>query len=795
MRLGRAQVKHVLGWAGGLVERSEPDVADADLRGRLRAGENFVHTAPGRLQVRGGARVALQLTGNAITSIVGVYPWSPTGGLVVAHRASGGGKHYAVAVTERGAVALPVSTPTESGSTSDLAWNSTTIAWPVAVELFETLFLVDPAGNHAMRSCKLSGGSLVTADVTADLDGDNTPAPLRPRVVEVYNSVLLVAGWEDESIGDAPHLVRHSLLGQDPATAAGWDPEAFAIIGAHGQPVRAMKAGLGACLVAKETTLFRLTGYPDAGEGWQFGIQQVENTLGAGCVNAHALEFAEGRWWGVGQNGPWSYDGQQVTNLRSSRAASWGRIGDLARSFVRYHPRRRAILFGFDEPTAAVAGERASRLWAYDLRSDTWAPDYRSHARFWMVSAITQAGGQLTDRPTALTWQNALGTFEMEAITFTFVPGDPTAQTEVWLQPSGGSYALVQTLAANQRGARIAGLERGRRYNVKLRHRQGDAVTEFGPEVAMYTQVPAVRVNGRPNNTLNGIQVVSDRAGRALQYQTTAGNNPISGTVNALPLGVRDIGWPTTPATNLASHVVNLTLQEPTHPIGYQNGPTVEHRQRSGFVSFSGAMPITQLIDPDRWAETSITVLLERHSSQYSAIGIYVAARHQLAYRRFGTTPWIIAREIWPTTWDSDGNGGSLLHTITGLIAGERYELRYNFIDTQFGSAMQTFTFIGHTKIPAPIASAVAVGAGTPSVNITARPGNGLTGFDMAIRNLSGAYDSLFTLVPSSDVVYNSTAGTCGVPDTYFVRARSTAWPAGLQYSDPAVLAIASPCL
>lgn len=773
MRLRRAQIKHVAGWAGGIVERGEPDYADGQLSGRLRAGENFVQTSTGRLQVRGGARVALTLTGNTIDSIVGVFPWSPTGGLVVAH-SSAGSKHYAVAVLEDGSVALPVGAETEGGSTDDLDWNSADIVWPIAVELFETLFLADPAGAQVMRSAKLAGGSLVTADVEADLDGDTTNAGIKAQALAVYNSVLLVAGWEDESVGAEPSIVRHSFLAQDPATAAGWDRESFAIIGAKGQPVRAMQAGLGQCLVAKESELYRLTGNPDAVPGWQFGIQQVEATLGFGCVGPQALTFAEGRWWGVGQNGPWMYDGARVESLRSARSASWARIGTVGRSFVRYHPRRRAVLFGFDEPTAPVSGERASRLWAYDLRRGVWAPDYTSHRRFWMVNAIARTGVQLSTRIDNLTWQSAFGTFEPTAITFTFDPGNLQAQTEVWLEPQGESASLVRTLGANQRGARIDGLSPGRRYNVTLRHRTGDALTEFTAPVAMYTQVPAPRI--APNQSSSTFAVVMDRIGRVLQYNVTASNNNVPTTQTApLNTGVSTIVLPSGSLVSPWEVVVNAATVAPDHPVGFDLSPVVVHRKAVATrVSTGRSARITQQFDPESWQETSIRVLFDHRV--YGLVG-----STRVEYRRLGDPLWTVA---------STQNGRELFDiTIIGLAPGERYELR------AIGPGSLGNPVIGYTKIPAPVASIATSGApGSPSVDITARPGNGLTGFDMAIRNLGGTYDALFGSVPSGDVSYNSTAGACGVPDTYFVRARSTVWPAGLQYSDPVELTVADPC-
>lgn len=106
MRLtGREE--HVSGWVGGLVEDAEPDLAQGEQMGRLRAAENLAHGSTSRLAVRGGARVALTLAEQAITDLVAIVPWSQTGALLIAHSATNE-RHYAYGLTEEGAVALVV---------------------------------------------------------------------------------------------------------------------------------------------------------------------------------------------------------------------------------------------------------------------------------------------------------------------------------------------------------------------------------------------------------------------------------------------------------------------------------------------------------------------------------------------------------------------------------------------------------------------------------------------------------------------------------------------------------------
>lgn len=774
---------------GGTIERAEPDRATGQsIDGRLRAATNFVHGGAGRLALRGGARAALTLTQNAIDNLVGIHRWSPTSALLIAH-SSTNDKHYAYALAEDGSLALPIGAPTESGSRVDLGWNVAAPHWPHAAELFETLFVADAtdASRQTLKALKLTGGSLTVASVQADLDGDTTDGDMKPAGVFEYGSVLFAYGWEDETVGAAPHILRHSLLGQDPADSIGWDPDAFATIGSQGEPIRAGVKGQDIALVAKYAELFRIFGDPEANPGWQFNVQPVQASLRLGAVNQHALCHEADRWWGIGRDGPWLFDGQKGESLVGTRRERWGQVGDLSAAFVQPHPRRGAVVFGFPEPASLIAGTRASRLWVFDTESGRWAPDFTMPSRFYSIAAVAQTGVALDNIPDTLTQLTDAPHRELTALSFDFIPGDTSAQTEVWAKPSGGSFALLATVPAGVRGFRLTGLTANTSYTVKIRHRKGEALTEFGTEVAASTELAPPRVSGILGQY---VDVVLPTTGLDLYYETLdsyAGGNGygtvenISGLSYALDIGrAGDVvaGAGSQPHLTLQLALLN-TLR---------TSPLLTVRDAQHIVDFGGdrsAVAVSQQMDADAYAETSIEVLVsERIAALWAARGGYVIVE----YRTFGSVgDYTVAATLAYATHAHV--------TITGLTASGRYEVRARLYSTEVGLEATTTPVVMFTKITAPTATIATAGAGTPVTNITVTPPAGLTGFDTLIRSAGGAYDALYSGVASTPTTYQSTVGTCAVPDRYWVRARHTSWPEGFQHSAPVELEIVNPCV
>jgi hypothetical protein len=201
-KLTRSQTREIAGWTGGIREDSEPALAISDDgAGRLRAGENFVHQAGLRLVRRGGTVRRVTFALNAISDVLAVAPFSPTGGLVVTHSAANA-RHYVHGITEEGAHALPVGAATEAGSRVVLPdeWFGASAARPQIVELFETAFIADRSDGTPKPLVAVTevGGALVAANVSADLDGNTVVGLLRPSGIAVHASVLFAWGWEDD---------------------------------------------------------------------------------------------------------------------------------------------------------------------------------------------------------------------------------------------------------------------------------------------------------------------------------------------------------------------------------------------------------------------------------------------------------------------------------------------------------------------------------------------------------------------------------------------------------------------
>ncbi len=771
---------------GGVIERAEPDRVTRDaIEGRLRAGVNFVHGGSGRGAIRGGSRAALTLTEQSISDLTGVFRWSPTGALLVAHSAAND-KHYAYALQPDGSLALPVGAATESGSRADLDWDVTAPIWPQACELFETLFVCDTklTGREALTALKLSGGVLTPSVVQADLDGDTTAAPLKPSGVFSYGSVLFAYGWEDETVGEAPHILRHSLLGQDPADAAAWDVDAYATIGAQGEPIRAACVGQDIALVAKYGELFRVFGDPEANPGWQFQIQPVNASMRLGAVNQHALAYESDRWWGIGRDGPYAFDGRAGSALVGSRRERWGQVGDLANAFVAPHPARGCVLFGFPEPAALVSGARASRFWVFDTQADVWAPDFLFPSRFYMTAAVAESGVVLDDIPDSLLWLEDPAAIEFDAFTMDFLPGDVTALTEVWVEPAGGSFALSATLPAGVRGFRVSGVARGTTARVKIRHRKGDALTEFGTTVEAQTLIDPPRILDCP--TVSSVRVAIPRADMTVEWATldsVAGNNA-SGSVPSLPAGTYDIDLTADGQSDSFGGPPHLSI-DLALGVGARLSPTLRMRNAvwTGLSPIQNADTVAVSQQMDAIAESSIDVLVTArpsldHFESFSAVAIQ--------YRVFGDTSWI--------TFGTYAYAKVRSVVVTGLAASTRYEVRGQFL---YSSAVQRSSdpVIMFTRIALPTATIATAGAGTPVTNITVTPPGALPGFDTEIRNAGGAFDALYSNVSTAPTAYQSTVGSCGTEDRYFVRARSTSWPDGYQYSAPVELSVVNPCV
>lgn len=524
------RVQRFPGWVGGRVEDAEPNVLP---RWGITEGENFVAIPAGRQRTRGGSRIVQTLHDDdtpevELAHVPLLVPFTPTGAVAIGW-SSGRSRHYATRLTSD----MEFFGGTEAGARTDLSASPSTtwdmaLARPVAAELFEKLFIADATVSQASRSEMVSLDSTGTVlRRTFAFAGGSAAAPL-PYCLEEYNGVLFIAGYGDEGDKDRPEMLRHSFLGTSPDASGGFDPLAYLVLGAKGQRTTALRKGRGLLLAAKAHEFYRITGFGRAYPGWQYQVESVNNTLGLGIANPHALAFGDdGFWYGIGAQGPLRTDGFAVESLVGPRQRGWRGIDNVDLSWVAYHPERRAMLFGV-HPTEAETGRSATYpfvQWVWDLERDVWQTDWKFGADLFMAAAVTTSTAQ---GPTAKPTSPSTTDLTTSGYTANWVNGDATAETEVWelRQGGGGSWTLVTTVAAGVQLYARTGRLPHQAYSWRVRHRKNGVTTGYtsstaakvlmvGPTLTLHTS-PII---GVPNtltidNTNEGVvDVVLQRDG------------------------------------------------------------------------------------------------------------------------------------------------------------------------------------------------------------------------------------------------------------------------------------------
>lgn len=453
--------------------------------GAADSASNVFYTPPGKAAVRGGSQVKRTLTAQRILYL---RPFTPVGAIAVAH-ADSATKHYLFRLTTD----MAFYTGSEATSYHDLIWNSATPARPHAAELFERLYVADATtGYSARHALKVVQSDGTVASVSHDLGGGSEA--MKPYVVEEYNSHLFTAGYDNKTLAaDAPHMVRHSYLGVEPSASGGFDANAYLVLGARGQRVTGLKKGRGLLLATKANEMYRISGFGRGVAGWQFQVEQVNNTLGLGVSNPLALCFAGEYWYGIGESGPFRTNGFDVESLVGARKRSWSKVTNLTYSWCSYHPDRDCVLFGLNQ-TPVPSGRSATYptvIWVWDCQREVWAGDITCSADVHYAHAIPTATVQgPTAAPSALAVTHASAT--LTGITVTWTNGDATAATEVWLRDktTGGSYYLWSTVAAGLTTTALGSLTAGRNYEAKIRHIKSGVVTDFADVADAYTLIP-----------------------------------------------------------------------------------------------------------------------------------------------------------------------------------------------------------------------------------------------------------------------------------------------------------------
>lgn len=477
MRLKGSPEAVKYGWTS-IIENAEP--ADgyrlAGFRlipvGVMDSCYNFVRTADGRLAVRGGSQAKLTLNDtNNMTSVLAMERYSQDGSIIVAHDTVGAQHHFFLYSADLGTLVH---------KNSLLGWSGAEPSRPRAVELFEKLYVTDAtegiAGRQQMVAISADG---TQTNVQPNIGGSGTEI-LHPYCAAVYNNVLFIAG-QDFGETDAPAMVRHSFLGQDPSVAAGWDPLAFNTIGAAGEYVRAMEPGNSILLIAKESELYRLTGFGQALPGWQYRVQPVDNTDYLGVKWPGALRYAEGYWYGVAESGPWRSDGQTTEILVRPRLRSWQQVTALDRAVVRYDPFRRVIMFGF-----VIAGQtQISRVWLWDIDAEHWVSDWILPVTVNDFVAVAEAGlAAPTGAPGTPSITHTSAT--LTTVTGVAVLTDTSASTEIWID-RGAGFVKDQVLVPAATAFTISGLTNSTAYPIQARHIKNGIASGYGGVAFGYT--------------------------------------------------------------------------------------------------------------------------------------------------------------------------------------------------------------------------------------------------------------------------------------------------------------------
>jgi hypothetical protein len=785
VRIAGGRTRHIRSWTGPLIEDAEPD--QLEVSGALDDGQNLMARAGGLREVRGGSAAVLTfaaVAGNPITDVLGVFPYSAPGLAVCAHAAAGS-KHYAYGLDDTPAFI----TGTEATSRVDMGWNTATPARPLGVELFEKLYVVDasPAANrNGMVVLSYSGGSWTITTPTYDLDTSGGAAQvLRAYSAEVFNGVLFVSGYDSETSNNAPHLVRHSLLGTDPSGSGGFDPRAYAILGAKGQYVRAMRAGRSVMLVAKDAELYAISGAGRGLPGWQYQIQQVLNTVGAGCTNPYALDHAMGYWYGLGDGGPWRSDGAQVESLLPPRRRSWRQLDGLERAVVRYHPERRQVWFYMPQPSLSGYVAAPNIAWVWDTEREQWDLNHRTNRSYHYLHAVAQAPDLPAAAPSDVAQSWSYGEEWSEGILAmwgTFTQGDAFAETEVWQEVPGMGYSLSETLPAGVKRFRVAGSgNEPYQLNVKLRHKKGVSLTDFSAEASFYGAIRAPLYQPYWRGT-SSTHYPGYGGGSSTSY-------PVRSQVYIQGVSLDGYAEQTADPARFSHPWVGQTnaliTVDDTYYASFSNAEFSAANERSDW-------PVGHQSSPLAVANVTALVVPSPPAPRQSLFGNFLAATqidvvwaattndgdtYHLEYRVLGSGGAFTAAASYVAA-GSTGTLSPQLTSITGLTGGTRYEVRTR---KATGGAASSTTM--HTALlpPTSITATTNGSSGSPSVPlaiVVPQSGHGLR-----VYNAAQTYDNLTASASAGTTNLTSTVGVGGTGDRYFARTYDSNWPTGFQYS------------
>lgn len=735
------------GWAE-IIEDAEPPAGYKRVGfslipyGVMDSCKNMVRTTAGRIAVRGGSQSKLTLA--STTQVLAINRYSQDGLALVGFN-SAGPSHTVFLYS--------ADLATQVAATA-MGWTPASPARPVITELFEKLFICDATVGLSNRQqlVSVNASGTVTA-VTANLGGSNEA--LRPFCVATYNSVLFASGFDTGQL-DAPAKLWHSFLGQSPDVAPpnNFDPNAWNIIGAQGEYITAMVPGQNVLLIAKEAELYQLTGYGEALPGFQYAVQQVENSDYLGCKWPGALCYAEGYWYGASEAGPWRYDGSKPPEvLVRHRLRSWPSVISLDKAVVRYDPTRRCILFGF-----VTGSDTAIRdVWLWDIDAEGWVSDWRLPVGVNDVFAIATSGlAAPNGSPNGLAITDTSAT--LTSISGTIGTQDITSSTEIWTD-SGSGFVKSLVLNPNVLSFTVPSMPANTAISVKARYIKNGIVSPFTSTVTAHTLLspPTISATATGQTTAT-VQVTQQSNLSTLNLTRNAGliktwTNQPNGTVTLSDTGL----------SASTTYVYSVTATRSDWPASINTSAAATAQVTTQSSGGGGGGGIATPGSPT-FADTSAS----------------------LSTVSMSFTPGDPTLET--EVWCDEGSGMSLVttlgagvsgYTIVGLSAGTAVPTKLRHKDGAGNTGSFSLTESGHTLLPAPVITSGGADQGDITVNVKALA----SGTQITLNRGATFLKNFVGVSKGTTYSYGDFGVSCGNSYVYSAVLINSSWPSSINTS------------
>jgi len=342
----------------------------------------------------------------------------------------------------------------------------------LATESYRKLFF---AHDEVVFSRRLStyyydpfvGSPLV--QLTADLDGAGD-APVYFRGVARHLNYVIGWGFGTATEQNRPEIVRVSM----PAAPTSWDAEHYFIAGIRDDPVldcQSMGATPSPLAVFKQSETYTIFGF----DRRTFGIRRIDDIYGLAASRLAITVNGVCYFWSL--EGPRATSGNSPSkdlawplDLDAPAPATLVAEGALEDGFVEYLPGRRVILFVF--------GKRVYALSIWNPADPKWSYGELGYEVFCGGRLSSGGTGQSvppTAAPSAVSGTGKGGTTDTLTVDWTNNSIDGDEYVEVWLKPTGGSWARHASVLATgaTQNTDVASLGIGVTHEISLRYRRG----------------------------------------------------------------------------------------------------------------------------------------------------------------------------------------------------------------------------------------------------------------------------------------------------------------------------------